>query len=173
MYELNDLTKPENGMLYPTTEELTGGKLNRYQLALGAARGARMITNEYVKQRVIAEKLQALQKEVGGKEAEKPIATMVDAEYRDKKAVRLSITKISDGEYKLVERAEGEIVDIDEVFQKELAEEVAKIAKQKEALFHGDDDDFDDDWDDEDVESLDGEDDEDSGDDDEDVELLD
>ncbi len=140
MYELNDLTKSENGMLYPTTEELTGGKLNRYQLAIGAARGARIITNEYVKQRVVAEKLQALQKEIGGKEAEKPIAAMVDAEYRDKKAVRLSITKISDGEFKLVEKDEADIVDIDDEFQKELAEELAKIAKQKEALFPREDD---------------------------------
>ncbi len=140
MYELNDLTKSENGMLYPTTEELTGGKLNRYQLAIGAARGARIITNEYVKQRVVAEKLQALQKEFGGKEAEKPIAAMVDAEYRDKKAVRLSITKIANGEFTLVEKDEADIVDIDGEFQKELAEELAKIAKQKEALFPREDD---------------------------------
>ncbi len=157
MYELNDLTKPENGMLYPTTEELTGGKLNRYQLAIGAARGARMITNEYVKQRIVAEKLQQIQKELGGKEAEKPIATMVDPEYRDKKAVRLSITKISDGEYKLVERAEGELVDIEEVFQRELSEKLAKIAKQKEALLPRDEDDLDDLDDEEDAETVDDE----------------
>lgn len=159
MYELNDLNKEEKGMLYPTTEDLTGGKLNRYQLAIGAARGARIITNEYVKQRVIAEKLQTLQKEAGGKEAEKPISAMVDPEYRDQKAVRLSITKISGGEFKLVEREEGELVDIDEEFQKELAEEVSKIAKQKEALLAREDDEYEI-WDDdsEEVEVLDEED---------------
>lgn len=121
----------DNGMLSPTTDELTGGKLNRYQLAYGAARGARIITNEYVRQRTIAEKIQASQKEAGGKEAEKPIATMVDPEYRDQKAVRLSITKIASGEYELVER-EGELVDIDAVAAKRLAAELAVINKQRE-----------------------------------------
>ena len=32
----------DNGMLSPTTEDLTGGKLNRYQIAYGTARGARI-----------------------------------------------------------------------------------------------------------------------------------
>ena len=121
----------DNGMLSPTTEDLTGGKLNRYQIAYGTARGARIITNEYVRQRTVAEKLQAVLKDAGGKEAEKPIATMVDPEYRDQKSVRLAITKIASGEYTLVER-EGEIVDIDAEAAKKLAAELAVINKQRE-----------------------------------------
>ena len=121
----------DNGMLSPTTEDLTGGKLNRYQIAYGTARGARIITNEYVRQRTVAEKLQAVQKDVGGKEAEKPIATMVDPEYRDQKSVRLAITKIASGEYTLVER-EGDVVDIDAEAAKRLAAELAVINKQRE-----------------------------------------
>lgn len=129
----------DNGMLSPTTEELTGGKLNRYQLAYGTARGARIITNEYVRQRAIAEKLQAALKDAGGKEAEKPIATMVDPEYRDQKAVRLAISKIDAGEYTLVER-EGEVVDIDAEAAKRLAAELAVINKQREREAAEDDD---------------------------------
>ena len=121
----------DNGMLSPTTEDLTGGKLNRYQIAYGTARGARIITNEYVRQRTVAEKVQAVLKDAGGKEAEKPIATMVDPEYRDQKSVRLAITKIASGEYTLVER-EGEIVDIDAEAAKKLAAELAVINKQRE-----------------------------------------
>ena len=121
----------DNGMLSPTTEDLTGGKLNRYQIAYGTARGARIITNEYVRQRTVAEKLQAVQKDAGGKEAEKPIATMVDPEYRDQKSVRLAITKIASGEYTLVER-EGDVVDIDAEAAKRLAAELAVINKQRE-----------------------------------------
>jgi DNA-directed RNA polymerase subunit K/omega len=129
----------DNGMLSPTTEELTGGKLNRYQIAYGAARGARIITNEYVRQRAVAEKLQAAMKDAGGKEAEKPIATMVDPDYRDQKSVRLAITKIASGEYTLVER-EGEIVDIDAEAAKRLAAELAVINKQREREAMEDDD---------------------------------
>ena len=38
-------------MLYPTIDELTKGKFNRYELAIATAKCARMITDEYVKQR--------------------------------------------------------------------------------------------------------------------------
>jgi len=135
MYDLNETIKEEKGMLYPTIDELTQGKFNRYQLAIGAARGARMLTNEYVKQRVVAEKTQSMQKEAGNKEGEKPISAMVDPEYRDEKAVKLSIKRLSDGEFKLVEREKLEdVTDIEEEFNKELAAELAKLQKQRESL---------------------------------------
>lgn len=164
MYDLNEKNNEEKGMLYPTIDELTQGKFNRYQLTIGAARGARMLTNEYVKQRVVAEKTQALQKEAGNKEGEKPISAMVDPEYRDEKAVKLSIKRISEGEFKIVERENGDVTDIDEEFNKELAAELAKLQKQRELLRMEKEDDFADDLDstsesldeeDEDVEDLD------------------
>ncbi|MBO4971681.1 MAG: hypothetical protein IIX97_08435 [Clostridia bacterium] len=147
MYDSNENIKEEKGMLYPTIDELTQGKFNRYQLTIGAARGARMLTNEYVKQRVVAEKTQSIQKEAGNKEGEKPISAMVDPEYRDEKAVKLSIKRICDGEFKLVERENGEITDIDEEFNKELAAELAKLQKQRELLRMEKEDDFGDDLD--------------------------
>ena len=38
-------------MIYPTIAELTKDEFNRYELALATAKCARMITDEYVKQR--------------------------------------------------------------------------------------------------------------------------
>ena len=39
-------------MLYPTIEELTQGKFNRYELSLATAKCARIVTDEYAKQKV-------------------------------------------------------------------------------------------------------------------------
>ena len=41
-------------MLYPTIQELTKDKYNRYELTLATAKCARLITNEYFKQREAA-----------------------------------------------------------------------------------------------------------------------
>ena len=40
-------------MIFPTTSDLTKGKYNRYEVALATAKCARMITNEYVRQRAV------------------------------------------------------------------------------------------------------------------------
>ncbi len=88
-------------MLYPTIDELTKGKFNRYELSLATARGARMVTDEYVKQREDAEKANT-----GNKETDKPINAMIDKELRDEKAVRTAIRRIRDEEYLIVTSAE-------------------------------------------------------------------
>lgn len=89
-------------MLYPTINELTKGDFNRYELSLATARCARIVTNEYVKQREDAEKSQT-----GNKETDKPINTLISKELRDEKAVRTAIRRIHDGEYVIVRRPEG------------------------------------------------------------------
>ena len=89
-------------MLYPTIKELTKGEYNRYELALATARCARIVTDEYVKQREDAEKAQT-----GNKETDKPINTLISKELRDEKAVRTAIRRIHDGEYTIVRRPEG------------------------------------------------------------------
>jgi DNA-directed RNA polymerase subunit K/omega len=81
-------------MLFPTIDELAQGKLNRYELALATAKCARLITDEYVKQRELAEKSQ-----IGNKDADKPLMSMIDKEYRDEKAIKISINRIHRGEY--------------------------------------------------------------------------
>ena len=84
-------------MLHPTIEELTKGNYNRYELALATAKCARIITNEYVKQREAAEKAAT-----GNKEADRNLINMINKEYRDEKAVKNAITRINSGEYKIV-----------------------------------------------------------------------
>ena len=44
-------------MIYPSIEELTKGKYNRYELVIATAKCARLVTDEYMKQRETAEKL--------------------------------------------------------------------------------------------------------------------
>ena len=89
-------------MLYPTINDLTKGDFNRYELSLATARCARIVTDEYVKQREDAEKSQT-----GNKETDKPINTLISKELRDEKAVKTAIRRIHDGEYVIVRRPEG------------------------------------------------------------------
>ena len=96
-------------MIYPTFSELTKDKFNRYQLALATAKCARIVTDEYVKQRETAEKAVA-----GGKESEKSIINMIDKELKDEKAVKIAINRIHKGEFEIVEHqpeAEEEITE--------------------------------------------------------------
>ena len=87
-------------MIYPTLKELTkGGEYNRYEIALATAKCARMITNEYTRQRVEAERQMT-----GNKETDKPLNTMIDKEVRDEKAVKLAIGRIHKGDYVIVHK---------------------------------------------------------------------
>ena len=87
-------------MLYPTINELTKGDFNRYELSLATARCARIVTDEYVKQRENAEKSQT-----GNKETDKPANTMIDPQLKDEKAVKIAIERIYNGKYTIVEEA--------------------------------------------------------------------
>ena len=43
-------------MLHPTIEDLTKGKINRYELAIATAKCARTLNDDYVAQKELAEK---------------------------------------------------------------------------------------------------------------------
>ncbi len=88
-------------MLYPTISELTKDEFNRYELALATAKCARLITDEYVAQREAAEKAAT-----GNKEADRSLSKMINKDYRDEKAVKNAISKISSGEYVIVRTEE-------------------------------------------------------------------
>ena len=85
-------------MIYPTIAELTKGEFNRYQLTLATAKCARLITDEYVKQRVAAEN--AL---TGSKEGGSTIASMIDPVLANEKAVKNAIDSMHRGEYTIVD----------------------------------------------------------------------
>ena len=90
-------------MLYPTISELTKDEFNRYELAWATAKCARLITDEYVRQREAAEKEAADNKEAG-----RNLIAKINKEYRDEKAVKNAISRIHKGEYKIVRVVEEE-----------------------------------------------------------------
>ena len=81
-------------MIYPSVEELSqNGKYNRYVLCTATAKCARMVTDEYVRQREIADKM------ISNKETDKSIVSMIKKEYRDEKAVKTAIRRLYQGDY--------------------------------------------------------------------------
>ena len=82
-------------MIYPTIEQLSGNKLNRYELVVGVAKCARIVTDEYVEMKNKAQKM------IENHETEKSLSALIDPEYKDQKAVKIAIAKIERGEFKL------------------------------------------------------------------------
>ena len=87
-------------MIYPTIEQLSKGEFNRYELVIGIAKGARIVTDEYVEMRAKAQKM------IENHETEKPLAALIDPEYKDQKAVKIAIAKIERGDFVLVRSEE-------------------------------------------------------------------
>ena len=83
-------------MIYPTIDQLTKGEFNRYELVVGVAKCARIVTDEYIEMRTRAQKM------IDNHETEKPLAALIDPEYKDKKAVKIAIAKLEEGRFKLV-----------------------------------------------------------------------
>ena len=83
-------------MIYPTIEKLTGGEFNRYELVIGVAKGARIVTDKYVEMR------QKAQKMIENHETDKPLAALIEPEYKDQKAVKLAIAKLDKGDFRMV-----------------------------------------------------------------------
>ena len=83
-------------MIYPTVEQLTGGKFNRYELVVGVAKCARIVTDEYIEMRTKAQKM------IDNHETEKSLSSLIDPEYKDQKAVKIAIAKLEGGRFKMV-----------------------------------------------------------------------
>lgn len=111
-------------MIHPSIAELTKDKdINRYTLVIAAAKSARVITDEYVRQREYAEKL-ALSKEA---DKSKSVATLIKKEYRDEKAVKLAVAGLYSGEFRIVGDAEAEEAVAAEEAAPEAEETVASV----------------------------------------------
>ena len=109
-------------MIYPTITELTKDEFNRYELALATAKCARIITDEYVRQREVAEK-----EATDNKEAGRNLIAKINKEYRDEKAVKNAIGRIYNGEYKMVHVA----APVEEAVVEETVEAVAEEAVEE------------------------------------------
>ncbi len=85
-----------NNMITPSLDSLTqNNKYNRYTLVIAVAKCARAVTDEYVAQRENAERMLA------NKETDKSLAALIKKDFRDEKAVRIGINRLSDGEYRI------------------------------------------------------------------------
>ena len=87
-------------MIKPSIEQLTKGEINRYALVIATAKCARIVTDEYVKQREEAET------KVNKKETDKPLASLISSDLRNKKAVENAVQRLYSGEYKIVKPEE-------------------------------------------------------------------
>ena len=124
-------------MLYPSIQELLTAtakdgeeKLNKYSVVMATAKCARIITNEYIEQRHIAEK------KVANKETEKDISNLVNKDYRDEKAVKNALHEMKEGKFEVYlpneEGYEDSVVDvIDYVEPKEEYKPFKQLAQEK------------------------------------------
>lgn len=109
-------------MLHPTIDELTNQEFNRYELALATAKCARMITDEYVRQKEAAERAMG-----NSKDADRSVINKLNKEYREEKALKNALTMIKAGDYKLVR------IDPEEIEAEEAAEAQTKAEVTAEA----------------------------------------
>ena len=116
-------------MIYPTIADLTKGEFNRYQLTLATAKCARIITDEYVKQRVAAENQISSTKEGGS-----TIISMIDPPIlANEKAVKNAINGLHSGEFRILsdeEAAELHRKQAEEAERKKAEEEERKLAEE-------------------------------------------
>lgn len=87
-------------MLYPSIQNLTNDKLNRYSLVIAASKGARRITDKANLEREEAE----MRHEDRVKDAK-----ALEFDLNNEKAVSLAIGKIVDKKYKII--INNEVVD--------------------------------------------------------------
>lgn len=87
-------------MIKPSIEQLTKGEINRYALVIATAKCARIVTDEYVEQREVADRL------VANKQTDKPLASLINSDLRNKKAVENAVQRLYSGEYKIVKPEE-------------------------------------------------------------------
>ena len=87
-------------MVFPSINELSQGKYDKYTLVIATAKCARAITDEYVIQREYAER------KIANKETDKTLAALIKKEYRDEKAVKNAVMGLYEGKFKIIESEE-------------------------------------------------------------------
>lgn len=87
-------------MIFPSINDLTKDKYDKYTLVIATAKCAREITDEYVIQREYAER------KIANKETDKSIAALIKKEYRDEKAVKNAVLGLYEGKFRIIESGE-------------------------------------------------------------------
>ena len=83
-------------MIHPTISQLSKGQFNSYELVVGVAKCARIVTDEYVELKAKAQKL------VDDHETDKPVGALIPSEYKDQKAVKIAVARLNEGRYRMV-----------------------------------------------------------------------
>ena len=91
----------DSRMIYPPIPELTENyRFNRYELVIAVAKGAHVVTSEYLTMRANAERM------ISEEKVDKPMLSLIDPEYRDQKAIRIAISRLHEGRYRMKNPAE-------------------------------------------------------------------
>ena len=93
-------------MIFPTVDQLTKGEFNRYELVVGVAKCARIVTDEYIEMRAKAQRM------IDNHETEKPLSALIDPEYKDQKAVKIAIAKLENGRFKMRHPGESAVTAV-------------------------------------------------------------
>ncbi|MBP3334375.1 MAG: hypothetical protein J6M35_10070 [Clostridia bacterium] len=83
-------------LISPSIVDLTKGKYNAYTIVIAAAKGARMVTDEYVAQRERADRM------IANKETDKSICALIGSEYRDEKSVKVAVRRLNEGDFEII-----------------------------------------------------------------------
>ena len=97
---------------------------------MATAKCARIITNEYVRQRAEADAVTT-----GNKEGDKPVNAMIDREFRDEKAVKLAINRIYEGKYAITQISPEEQEKAEREFLAQIKAVVDRSMRREENAF--------------------------------------
>ena len=112
-------------MLHPTIKDLTKDEYNRYELTLATAKCARLLTDEYVKQREEAEKSMT-----GNKDSDRSLINAIDKDLKDEKAIKNAITRFYDGRYEIYREDNSTNTATEEAVEEATAEEVIEATEE-------------------------------------------
>ncbi len=70
--------------------------INRYELVIATAKCARMITDDFILQKELEERVE-------GRDLDKPIPVLVSDEFKDEKPVQSAVELLTGGEFRIVE----------------------------------------------------------------------
>ncbi|MBR3416535.1 MAG: hypothetical protein IKO92_02130 [Clostridia bacterium] len=70
--------------------------INRYELVIATAKCARMITDDFILQKELEERVE-------GRDLDKPIPVLVSDEFKDEKPVQSAVDLLTGGEFRIVE----------------------------------------------------------------------
>ena len=69
--------------------------INRYELVIATAKCARMITDDFILQKELEERVE-------GKDLDHPVPVLISDEYKDEKPVQSAVELLTDGEFRIV-----------------------------------------------------------------------